>query len=115
MKKSTTICYYGMSLAFLVIVVIFMPSSDAAAKANLVAVSGTSYNVNFSFQDNLKTLIGKKVYLTLDSGKTFAGFIKEVGDHLVHLEKLDDKSYFDALIRIENISAIDTKFRDIQR
>ena len=51
----------------------------------------------------------------MGSGKTFAGFIKVVGDHLVHLEKLDDKSYFDALLQIEDISAIETKFRDIQR
>ena len=115
MKKLTTIAPYGVFPAFLVVVAIFMLSLDASAKTNIVAVSGTSYNVNFSLQDNLKSLIGKNVYLTLDSGKTFAGFIKEVGDHLVHLEKLDGKTYFDALIRIEDISAIDTKFRDVQR
>jgi hypothetical protein len=33
----------------------------------------------------------------------------------MHLEKLEGKDYFDALLRIENIIAIDTKFRDIQR
>jgi hypothetical protein len=33
----------------------------------------------------------------------------------MHLEKLDGKDYFDALLRIDNISAIDTRFRDIQR
>lgn len=115
MKKSTKIGLYRVFPAFLVIVAIFMLPLDASAKTNIVAVSGISYNVNFSLQDNLKSLIGKKVYLTLDSGKTFAGFIKAVGDNLVHLEKLDGKSYFDALIRIENISAIETKFRDVQR
>jgi hypothetical protein len=31
------------------------------------------------------------------------------------LEKLDGKDHFDALLRIENISAIDTRFRNIQR
>jgi small nuclear ribonucleoprotein (snRNP)-like protein len=66
-------------------------------------------------EDNLKALIGKKVYVTLDSGKSFAGYVKEVGDHLMHLEKLDGKDYFDALLRIENINAIDTRFRNIQR
>jgi ferredoxin-fold anticodon binding domain-containing protein len=74
-----------------------------------------SYNVNSSFADNLKSLIGKQVYVALDSGKTFAGFIKEVGNDLIHLEKLDGKDYFDALIKIENISAIDTRFRGFQR
>ncbi|MBW2250084.1 MAG: hypothetical protein JRF60_05515, partial [Deltaproteobacteria bacterium] len=76
------------------------------------AIKGISYNVNSSLADNLKSLIGKKVYVTLDSGKTFAGLVKEVGNHLMHLEKLDGKDYFDALLRIENISAIDTRFRD---
>jgi small nuclear ribonucleoprotein (snRNP)-like protein len=65
--------------------------------------------------DNLKSLIGKKISVTLDSGKTFTGFVKAVGEHLLHLEKLDGKEYFDALLRIENISAIDTRIRDIER
>jgi hypothetical protein len=102
-------------MALLFITAIFVLSLDASAKTDIVAVSGVSYNVNFSFQDNLKSLAGKKVYLTLNSGKTFAGYVKAVGDHLVHLEKLDGKSYFDALICIDDISAIDTKFRDVQR
>lgn len=72
------------------------------------------YLVNASISDNLKSLAGKQVYVTLDSGKTFAGFVKEVGDHLLHLEKLQDKDYFDALIKIQNISAIDTRFRGFQ-
>lgn len=115
MKKSKMVGSVGLVMAILFNVTIFMPSLEAAAKTKVVAIEGVSYNVNFSLQDNLKSLIGKKVYVTLNSGKTFAGFIKEVGDHLVHLEKLDGKSYFDALIRIEDISAIDTKFKDIQR
>ena len=73
-----------------------------------------SYHVNASIADNLKSLMGKQVYVTLDSGKTFAGFVKAVGDHLLHLEKLHDKDYFDALIQIEIISAIDTRFRGFQ-
>ncbi|MCP4368094.1 MAG: hypothetical protein GY797_08315 [Deltaproteobacteria bacterium] len=73
-----------------------------------------SYNVNSSLEDNLKSLIGKKVYVALDSGQTFAGFVKEVGNQLIHLEKLDGKDYFDALLKIENISAIDTRFRGFQ-
>jgi hypothetical protein len=73
-----------------------------------------AYHVNASLSDNLKSLLGKQVYVTLDSGKTFAGFVKEVGDYLLHLEKLQDKDYFDALIIIESISAIDTRFRGFQ-
>jgi small nuclear ribonucleoprotein (snRNP)-like protein len=85
------------------------------AQSNVVAIEGINYNVDSSLADNLKSLSGKRVYVTLDSGKTFSGTIKGVGNHLVHLEKLDGKEFFDALIRIESISAIDTRFRDIKR
>lgn len=85
------------------------------AKAEVVAIEGAGYNVNSSIAANLKTLVGKKVYITLDSGNTFAGFVKEVGKQLIHLEKLDGKDFFDALIRIDSISAIDTRFRDYPR
>jgi len=105
----------GLALAILLNVTIWLLPADAAAKAKVVAVEGISYNVNSSLADNLKSLISKKVYVTVDSGQTYSGFVKAVGNHLVHLEKLDGKDYFDALIRIESISAIDTRFRDIQR
>jgi len=114
MKKSM-VCSLGVVCVFVFSVITFLPSFDAAAKTEIAAIEGMRYNVNFSLHDNLKLLMGKKVYVTLSSGKTFAGYIKELGDHLVHLEKLDGKSYFDALVRIEDISAIDAKFRDVQR
>lgn len=115
MKKSKMVGSAGLVLAILLNVTIFMLPTEATAKTKVVAVEGISYNVNSSLTDNLKSLVGKKVYVTLDSGKTLAGFVKEIGNHLMHLEKLDGKDYFDALIRIENISAIDTRFRNVQR
>ena len=115
MKRSKVVGSVGLALAILFYVTIFMLPTEAEAKSKVVAIKGISYNVNSSLADNLKSLIGKKVYASLDSGKTFTGFVKEVGNHLMHLEKLAGKDYFDALIRIENISAIDTRFRDVQR
>ncbi len=85
------------------------------ADAGVVPLEGIKYDVNFSLEDNLKLFIGMKVYVTLDSGKTFAGNVKEVGNHLIWLEKLDGKEFFDALIRINSITAIDTRFRDLKR
>ena len=88
--------------------------SGADAKAEAVGIEVASYNVNSSIAANLKALVGKKVYITLTSGNTFSGSVKEVGAHLVHLEKLEGKDFFDALIRIDAISAIDTRFREYQ-
>lgn len=85
------------------------------AGPQVVPVEGVGYSVGSSLVDNLKLFVGKKVSLTLDSGVVMVGLVKEVGDHLVHLEKLDGKDYFDALIRVENISAMDSRFREAQR
>ena len=115
MKKSKMVGTVGLALTILFYVTILMLPTEAVAKPKVVAIEGISYNVNSSLADNLKSLIGKKVYVTLDSGKTVAGFVKEVGNHLMHLEKLEGKDFFDALLRIENISAINTRFRSIQR
>ena len=115
MRKSKMVGSVGLALTILFYVTILVLPMEAEAKAKVVAIEGISYNVSFSFADNLKSFIGKKVSVTIDSGKTFTGFVKEVGNHLMHLEKLGGKEYFDALLRIDNISAIDARFRKIER
>ena len=114
-KKSKMVVSVGLAVTILFCAAILLLPTKTEAGSKVVAVEGVSYNVNSSMTDNLKSLIGKKVYVSLDSGTTFAGYVKEIGDHLLHLEKLDGKDYFDALLRIENINAIDTRFRNIQR
>jgi hypothetical protein len=103
-----------MTMVFL-LAMLLLPIAVAGAATNLVAVEGVGYDVNASLADNLTALLGKKVYVTLESGKTFTGFVKAVGNHLLHLEKLAGKDYFDALIQIDSIDAIDTRFREVKR
>ena len=114
-KKSKIFSSLGLAIAVLFSIAPFTFPKEAIAKSKVVAPEGMSYNVNSSLADNLKSLVGKKVSVTIVSGKTISGFIKEVGPHLIHLEKLEGKDYFDALIRIENISAIEAMFRNLQR
>ena len=104
-----------ITMAILVLVVFFALPAQVEAKLKVVAIEGMSYNVNASLEDNLKSLVGKKVLVTCISGKTLSGFLKKVGNHLIHLEKLDGKEYFDALIRIENICAVEAQCRKIKR
>ena len=115
MKRVKMLSSVGVMLAILFSVAVLTFPAEAEAQAKVVAIEGMKYQVGASMQDNLKSLVGKKVYVTLASGKTFAGFVKEVGNHFMHLEKLDKKDFFDALIRIEDISAVDAKFRNFQR
>ncbi len=74
-----------------------------------------AYQLNFSFEDNLKLFTGEYVRITLSSGQHMAGFVKDVGNGLLHLEKLSDRDFFDALILIKDISAMDAKFRGPKR
>ena len=115
MKRVKMLSSVGVMLAILFFVAVLTHPAEAEAQAKVVAIEGMKYQVGASMQDNLKSLVGKKVYVTLASGKTFAGFVKEVGNHFMHMEKLDKKDFFDALIRIEDISAVDAKFRNFKR
>jgi small nuclear ribonucleoprotein (snRNP)-like protein len=114
-NKSKMLRSIGITLTLLFSLAFLTLPTEVEGGAKVVPIEGMSYNVNSSIESNLKSLVGKKVYVTLDSGKTLAGFLKEVGNHLIHVEKLDGKDFFDALIRIENVIAIEAKFRDFQR
>ena len=65
--------------------------------------------------DNLNNMTGKNVTLTLDGGKTLTGVVRSVGSHLIHLEKIEQKEFFDSLIRIDSIQAIEVQFRKYRR
>ncbi len=98
----------------LVLVILFSAmfvTSSAKAVAQVVAQEGVKFEVSQSMRDNLKTFIGKNLYISLKSGKTYQGILKSVGDHLIHLEKVSERNFFDALIRIDDISAIEVQFR----
>jgi hypothetical protein len=79
-----------------------------------VAVEGANFNVSSSINDNLKIYVGKDVLIHLRSGKTIQGYVKSVGDHFVHVEKLSGREFYDALIRTEDISAIEARFREMK-
>lgn len=73
------------------------------------------YNLDMSFEDNLKMFKGRQVYLTLSSGQVLAGKLKDMKGGLVHLEKISQRDFFDALIRVDTIYAMDAQFRGFDR
>ncbi len=98
----------------LVMVILFSAlfvTSPVEAVAQVVTQEGVKFEVSQSMRDNLKMFIGKNLYISLKSGKTYQGILKSVGDHLIHLEKVSERNFFDALIRIDDISAIEAQFR----
>jgi hypothetical protein len=63
-------------------------------------------------RDSLKAKVGAQVALQLIGGQDVSGKVVEVGDHAVRLSELTGKEFYDALIRLEHISAIVIRTRD---
>jgi small nuclear ribonucleoprotein (snRNP)-like protein len=87
--------------------------AEAEAKS-IVPIEGSKFDVSVSMKDNLKLFTGRDVFIHLRSGKTLQGYVKAVGNEFVHLEKLAGRDFYDAFIRIEDISAMEAKFRDMK-
>jgi hypothetical protein len=69
------------------------------------------YNLDLSLMDNLKMFEGKYVKIILTSGQVVNGNLKEVKNNLVHVEKIAERNYFDALILLQEIAAFEAQFR----
>ena len=54
----------------------------------------------------------KPIFVLLKSGKEYNGIIKMAGLHCVALEQKGNRSFYDAIIRIEDISAIEIRVRE---
>ncbi len=68
-------------------------------------------NTASDIKDVLKENIGKIVYIRLGSGEELNGWVVKVGDHLVHIAKLPGRDFYDAVIRVDRISAVMFKVR----
>jgi small nuclear ribonucleoprotein (snRNP)-like protein len=110
MRKTTMFDLGGVALAILVSLALLTVPVRAAAQTK--AIEGVKFEVSQSLNDNLKPFVGKLVYVNLRSGKIYQGSLKAVGDHWIHLEKVAERTFYDALIRIDDISAIEAQFRD---
>jgi len=61
--------------------------------------------------DVLRARIGKPVTLVLRSGKEYGGTVGEVRGQSVVLKSLSGKEFYDALIRLDDVSAIEIRNR----
>jgi hypothetical protein len=90
----------------------FFPLQSQAR--SVVPIEGANFNTSLSLADNLKIYNGKNVFIHLKSGTTLQGYVKAIGNNVVHLEKLAGKDFYDALIRIDEICAMEGKFREMK-
>lgn len=69
-------------------------------------------NAGAGFKEILKDQMGKRVSIKLDGGEEMEGTVTRVGDQLVHISKLSRRDFYDAVVRIDRISAVIIKVRD---
>ncbi len=85
------------------------PRSFSAGEEGIKEAAG--FDVNTSMMENLVRLKGKSLTLTLSSGQTITGIVSEVKGNLLHIAKLSQKEFYDALVAIDHIAAVETKVR----
>jgi len=59
----------------------------------------------------LSKQVGKQVTLELDSGEELSGTVRTVGEHVVHVEKISGKEFFDAIVDLEEVAAVILRVR----
>jgi hypothetical protein len=104
----------GFMMTLILAFPVFLAVEAGAEGKKATPVEGARFDTSFPLKDNLKTFQGKDVHLLLRSGQTIQGYVKSVGDHFLHLEKLAGKDFYDALVRMDDISAVEAKFRDLK-
>lgn len=68
-------------------------------------------SATITIKDVLTENIGKRVIVRLETGENLEGTVSKVGDSVVHLAKLAGKDFYDAVVRIDRISAVVFKVR----
>ena len=112
MKKNRMIRIHALGIVFVLAALLVM--APVAQARSVTPLADAKFDTAASVKDNLKTCIGKDVVVHMRSGKSFQGYVKAIGDHLIHLEKLSGRDFYDALIRIEDINALEIKFREMK-
>jgi hypothetical protein len=102
-----------MVVALIISSPVFVNKAAAEGKKP-TPVEGAKFDTSFTMKDNLNVFLGKDVQLLLRSGQTVQGYVKAVGDQFIHLERLAGKDFYDALVRMDDISAVEARFREMK-
>jgi hypothetical protein len=102
------------TLMTVLLLTLIVSGSFAAPKMTSAAETpgaAPQLNVDIPLTDNLTALKGKTVTVTMSSGQSISGVVKDVKNGLLHLEKLSQKDFFDAVIMVDKISAVEVRVR----
>jgi hypothetical protein len=65
-----------------------------------------------AIQNILDREVGQRVSVKLDCGEELSGTVVRVGDWVVHLSALSGREFYDAAIRLDQISAVIVRVRE---
>jgi hypothetical protein len=78
--------------------------------AALLATGFAEGKVDFQTSDTVKTVLerqaGQKVELRLSSGEKIGGKVEKVGEKTVHLSAVTGQEFFDAVVVLEEVTAV---------
>jgi hypothetical protein len=77
----------------------------------LAADEGYTLKADQKMSAVLKDLSGKRVTIHLRSGGDLTGKLAVVGDHAVQLSQLANKDFYDAIVAVDAIGAVEVKVR----
>lgn len=82
-----------------------------AIALSIFAVSAFAQGkVDFQTSDTIKTVlerqVGQKVELRIEGGEKIVGKVEKVGDKAVHLSSIAGQEFFDAVVALEEVSAV---------
>jgi hypothetical protein len=63
-------------------------------------------------RETLKSHVGAKVLLRTVAGEEIGGTVRQVGDSAVHLSELSGREFYDAVIRLDHVSAVIVRARE---
>ena len=108
-----TVIEKGPSIGFALTAVLLL-NVMAALQTAQAAAGPKEYvqlNAAIPMADNLIAMKGRTVTVSLTSGQIVTGVVKEVQNNLLHLEKLSQKEFYDSIIRVDLIVAIEVRVR----
>lgn len=101
----------GSGAAFALALVVALGAERAAAQGG--AAGALALDATQSMRDNLVRVQSAKrsVELVLKNGKSYRGLVGGVGDHAILLTQIEGREFFDALIALDEIAALEMRVR----
>ena len=95
-----------MRCRFIIIVALTITMFLCASSPAVTAKVSVEINNNDTMNDLLQRNVGQIVEIKLNSGETMSGRLVRTTTNLLHLSKITGRNYFDAVIRIDHVSAL---------